>query len=73
MPLGIGGSGHKGAELPVLIVALLVPAVSCALAFAVIRCRRAGRLVDRIIAEELGPRHANAGTPARERHPETIS
>jgi hypothetical protein len=57
----------------VLIVALLVSAVGCTLAVAVARCRRAGRLIDRIIAEELGPRRAAAEFPARERTPERIT
>jgi hypothetical protein len=58
---------------PVLIVALLVPAVGCTLAVAVVRCRRAGRLIDRILAEELGPQRATAEVPALERRAERIT
>jgi hypothetical protein len=47
----------------VLIVVLLAgcaSAVVFAVAFAVVRCRRAGRLIDRILAEELDPEPAAA-------------
>lgn len=65
-------SGHKELSYPVMIVALVVPAVGCALALAVVRCRRAGRLIDRILAEELGPR-ADPPAPTHERYAERIT
>lgn len=56
-----------------LIVALLVAVVGCAIAAAVVRCRRAGRLIDRILAEEIGRRHADAEVPVPERCAEKIT
>jgi hypothetical protein len=68
-----GALDTKELRYPVLIVALLAPAVGCALAVVVVRCRRAGRLIDRILAEELGPQRATAEEPAPERHPAKIT
>lgn len=48
-------------------VILLAAAAVFATAFTTVRCRRAGRLIDRILVEELGPERLVEPAPGNDR------